>query len=159
MQCCLHEIMEKEFNNYSPLLYLTGHELIHLVGAIFLTYFLYRVFRSKRATIICLTYSFFIDIDHVLDFYFYNGITINIFSFFATPYFMNSGKVYVLLHGWEYIIFLLCLSVFLKKHRDIFFAFCFAIFGHLLTDQFCYGMKPFKYFLLYRWLYGFGIEL
>jgi hypothetical protein len=77
----------------------------------------------------------------------------------AVKIFLANGKVYVPLHGWEYAIILLMLSLFLKKYRDIYVALSFAIIGHLLIDQFCYGMTPLKYFLVYRWMYGFGIEL
>ena len=149
------------------------HELIHFMVANFLAYFILKRkplatesmensigFSSKRAAIICLTYGIFIDVDDLFDFFLYNkGISFNVLSFFITPYFLESGKTYVLLHGWEYAIILIVLTIFLKKHKDIYVALCLAIFGHLLMDQFCYGMKPFKYFLFYRWWYGFGIEL
>ncbi len=136
------------------------HELIHFGVAIFLTYLFYKWFHSKRSTILCFAYSIFIDLDHLFDFFLYNkGISFNAFIFFTTPYFPNSGKAYVPLHGWEYAIILLTLSLFLRKYRDISIALSLAIIGHLLIDQFCYGMTPFKYFLIYRWWYGFGIEL
>ncbi len=157
--------------------YLIKHELIHLAVAIFLSYSILKwkpftrespekhrknstKFHSKRAAVICLTYSIFIDLDHLFDFFLYNKrISFEVISFFTTPYFTNNGRVHVLLHGWEYAIILLVLSVFLKKYRDISVALSLAIIGHLLVDQFCYGMTPFKYFLVYRWMYGFGIEL
>lgn len=136
------------------------HELIHLAVAIFLTYLTFTWFHSKRAAITCLIYSIFIDLDHLFDFFLYNkGISFNIVSFFTGNYFLENGKAYVPLHGWEYAIILLMLSLFLKKYRDIYVALSFAIIGHLLIDQFCYGMTPFKYFLVYRWIYGFGMVL
>lgn len=136
------------------------HELIHLTAAICLAYLTFKWFHSKRAAVICLTYSIFIDLDHLFDFFLYNkGISFDIALFFSSNFFLANGKAYVPLHGWEYAIFLLILSMFHKKHRDIYVALSFAIIGHLLIDQFYYSMTPFKYFLVYRWMYGFGIEL
>ncbi len=136
------------------------HELIHLVVAIFLAYLIFTWSHSKRAVIICLTYSIFIDLDHLFDFFLYNkGLSFDIALFFSSNFFLANGKVYVPLHGWEYAIILLILGIFIKKYRDIYVALSLAIIGHLLVDQFCYGMTPFKYFLVYRWVYGFGIEL
>jgi len=136
------------------------HELIHLIIAFFLTYLTFKWFHSKKAAGVCLTYSIFIDLDHLFDFFVCNkGISFNAFSFFSTDYFHINGKVFVLLHGWEYAVILLILSMFLNKYRDISIALSLAIIGHLLFDQFCYSMTPFKYFLVYRWWYGFGIEL
>jgi|SRR3989339_931223 len=136
------------------------HELIHLIVAIFLAYPIFKWFHSQKAAIVCLCYSIFIDLDHLFDFFLYNkGISFNIALFFSSNFFLANGKACVLLHGWEYAIILLTLSLFLRKYRDIYVALSFAIIGHLLIDQFCYGMSPFKYFLVYRWMYGFGIEL
>ena len=144
----------------SILHFYVSHEAIHFVVAILLAWLIFNWFHSKRAAVVCFSYSVLIDIDHLFDFFVYTkGVSFDIYSFFTTPYFLENGKAYVPLHGWEYAIILLILSVFLKKYRDIYVALSFAIIGHLLIDQFYYSMTPFKYFLVYRWIYGFGMEL
>jgi hypothetical protein len=49
---------------------------------------------------------------------------------------LANGKAYVPLHGWEYAIVLLILSMFLNKYRDIYVSLSLAIIGHLLIDEF-----------------------
>lgn len=90
------------------------------------------------------------DLDHLFDFFLAtNGISFNIVSFFTMDYFTVNGKVFVPLHGWEYVILYLGIG-FIKKYRDISISLSFAIIGHLLIDHISYGIKFSEYFILYR---------
>jgi hypothetical protein len=126
------------------------HELIHVAVSSLLAYIVFLWFHSKRAGIICFTYGIFMDLDHLFDFFLAtNGISFNIVSFFTMDYFTVNGKVFVPLHGWEYVILYLGIG-FIKKYRDISISLSFAIIGHLLIDHISYGIKFSEYFILYR---------
>jgi len=101
-------------------------ELIHFSLSLITGIILWRIFNSPLLIPVCLLWGFFIDVDHLID-YFYcffrldkkirNKNLFNIFfhiKHFFTPefYVLQNRKVIVPLHGWEYIpIFWLLLRV------------------------------------------------
>ncbi len=105
--------------------------------------------------------SMFLDADHYIDFLLANNFSnLNPFLVFFTDYFQFSGKVYVLFHGWEYVILLLLLFVWFKSKRcDLYLlVIALAMFGHLLLDQFTYPAVSFTYSVFGRFFYDFDLN-
>jgi len=105
-----------------------------------------------------LVFGFFIDADHLFDYFAYYGAKFNLRKFFsAKTYIEKSGKVYVLLHGWEYV------GIFWLMGRlvgipGLEWAMGFSYFFHLLWDNFSFKHHPLVYFFIYRLLNNFSLE-
>ena len=105
--------------------------------------------------------GFFIDLDHFIDYFLAFGLKFNLDYFSHGYQFLKSGKVYVLFHGWEYVIILIAVVFVLKSKRWKAFLFAIALgaFFHLGTDLVIdEGMSIKNYSVLYRARNDFLIE-
>ena len=141
-------------------------ELVHLSFCLFSGLILYFLFGSFWFFPLCLLLGFLIDVDHLVD-YFYCFFSLdkkiikkNLFNFrfhlkhFFEPkfYVLRNRKVFVPLHGWEYIfIFWLALRALGQKWGIIGLEWSvLAYFFHLSWDQYTSAGNFFSYFFLYR---------
>jgi hypothetical protein len=136
-----------------------GHILVYfaVVGVVFL--------KTKKLRISHVAFGFlvtlFMDVDHLFDYFMYKGLTVNFTDFFQADYFSLSGKVFVLLHAWEYVLALSIMYLFLKGKRFAPFLI-FAALGigvHLTYDTLFYGFNPLGYSIIYRILSGFSLTV
>ena len=137
-------------------------ELQHFSVTLVIAFFLYRRYRDWRLIPICFLFGFFIDIDHWFDYFAYYGLNINLAKFFDTAsYIEPSGKIYVLLHGWEFIpVFGFIGRVFEKrlKIKGLVWAVIFSYVAHLLLDYFSFPHHPLSFSFIYRLLNNFSLE-
>jgi hypothetical protein len=99
------------------------------------------------------------DLDHFIDYFIQYGGEFSVISFLAGKYFLDTGKVYVLAHAWEYIPVLLIILFFIKNKR-IRYLFLFIIIGltaHMFWDTVYYGFTWDFYFLYKRAIVGFNV--
>lgn len=77
-----------------------------------------------------------IDFDHFYDYFLAFGNNFN-FQYFTAGYqFMKSDKLYILFHGWEYVILSILVVILVKKAvlKAFFLALALGIFFHLAAD-------------------------
>lgn len=136
------------------------HELIHFTISLLIGLLLYRQYKDYRLIIASLIFGVFIDLDHFIDFFLNYGLNLNLTNFFVGNYFDESGKVYVLFHGWELIPLYWLMAKFIGKKlkiKGLEWAISLAIFGHLIFDNLAYTHHPLAYFFTYRFLNGFTL--
>jgi len=136
-------------------------ELVHFLPSLIIGLFLFCRYQNWLLIPACLLTGFFIDIDHLFDFWFHYDFGQSLLKMFQSDYFMSSQKVYILFHGWELLFALWWVGGFLNRRlklQGFQWALCLPYFGHLLIDQFSgYTLNPLAYFLFYRFLNGFSL--
>lgn len=103
-----------------------------------------------------------IDLDHLIDYFLAFRWRWRLSYFLKGYQFLKSDKVYVLLHGWEYIIVLSLVLWTMDMSTSIFiglFAFGLGSLFHLIVDTFVnHGMTFWGYSFFYRLQRGFDVE-
>lgn len=102
--------------------------------------------------------GFLIDLDHFIDYFLAFGFDWSWFYFKNAFQVLKSGKIYVLFHGWEFVMILLLL-VFLfrnKYAKTIFLSLALGLFFHLWADVVIDDVTPKAYFLTYRIKHNFN---
>jgi hypothetical protein len=79
----------------------------------------------------------------------------NLAEFLKGDYFVDSRKMYVLLHGYEYAALAFIASIWAKKCRPYFIILGLALLAHLFYDSLYYFIPLEKYFLIFRFLNNF----
>ena len=131
-----------------------GHEFVHLALSLLVSFFLYRRYRNWKLIPLCLVFGFLVDVDHLFDYFLYFGTSANINNFFnVNSYVHASGKVYVPLHGWEYIIFFYFAGWIIEKKVKIAglkWAIVLSYSAHLIFDHFSFPHHVLGYSIIYR---------
>ncbi len=142
--------------------FLFTSELQHFLVTLVIALFLYWRYRNWRLIPICFFFGFFIDLDHWFDYFAYYGLKGNPIDFFdVVSYMESSGKIYVPLHGWEYIpIFALLGKIFEKrfKIKGLMWAIILPYGLHLFLDHFSFSHHPLAYSFIYRLLNNFSLQ-
>lgn len=138
------------------------HETLHILVTLIVAIFAYWRYRKISLVIIVCLVGLCLDIDHVFDYLLAHA---NLKQLATGEYFTTSGKVYVLLHAWEWLIIwwgfiLFILPAIDKKpiHYDLAIVVTLAYLGHMLIDQFSYQTQPETYFITFRILYNFNLK-
>ena len=141
--------------------------LLHIVFSLFAGLIAWKVVGTKNkknlilSLIAALIAGVGIDIDHFIDYFLAYGFTFNYQDFIHGANFFSTGKTYILFHGFEYAAFAGILSILTKnkKAKTIFLALSLGMLFHLLVDIFLLAI-PFKiYFILYRLINNFNIQM
>ncbi|MDO8566245.1 MAG: hypothetical protein Q7S04_03620 [Candidatus Moranbacteria bacterium] len=103
-----------------------------------------------------------IDLDHLIDYFLAFGSRWNLSYFIRGYQFLKSDKVYVLFHGWEYVI-LLAIVVWAVGAQSSLGVALFALglggLFHLIADTLInHGMSFRAYSILYRLVNKFEVE-
>lgn len=139
------------------------HLLIHFSFSLLAGFIVWRIWKQPLASFAAgISGGFLIDSDHLIDYLSAFGINFNLFQFFSGAQFSNSGKIYVLFHGWEYIILFMSAALIIKQKmrlKSAFLALALGIFFHLSADMAINdGMRFRGYSILYRIKNNFAIE-
>jgi len=131
------------------------HELLHLLFAVPAAIYIF--WRSRNLILVCSIFLFVlaIDADHLVDFGLWAWSSGS--SFWQNPLLANfgeSGKVYVPIHAWEIVGFLLVLAWRLRKSAVL--AFALALASHLTLDQLSYDTTAESYSIVFRALTDFS---
>ena len=139
-----------------------GHEIVHLVLTGVIAGFLFWRFKDWRLVIVAFLIGIFIDIDHWFDYFAYFSLRINLTDFFnVASYVIPAGKIYVPLHGWEFVIPFWLIGRWIGKKfkvKGLEWAILLAYLGHLFWDQFSFPHHPLAYSFIYRLLNNFSLE-
>jgi len=138
------------------------HEAVHLLLSLLAAFFIWRIFKDKKAALIAFLVGIFLDIDHWFDYFAWFGLKINLRNFFnVTSYIYQAGKVYIPLHGWEWLpIFWLTGKLIGRKirMRGLEWAISLSVLGHLLWDNFCFYHHPLAYSFFFRLFTNFSLK-
>ena len=143
-------------------LFIFKYELIHILVTSLIALFLWWRFRNGWIVLVTFLVGIFIDIDHFFDYFSFFGFKLNIADFFNTiTYIKPSGKVYVLLHGWEFLIVFGLVGYLLEKKtkiKGLKWSFFIPYLAHLICDNFSFQHHPLGYFFFYRLINNFSLE-
>ena len=139
------------------------HLFFHVLSAFFAGYIVWRFYRNP---ILAFGSAFFgavlIDLDHLIDYFFAFGFHFNLTRFIHGEQFAQNDKIYVLFHGWEYVILLLGVVWLIKsniKLKVATLALSLGAFFHLLIDVNVNGGMTMKsYSVLYRATHHYEME-
>jgi len=126
-------------------------ELIHFILSILVGVIITWLYGNFWAILVALISGFFIDSDHLIDYFIYTKMQrFDLAEFRSAKYFGQMGKVYVFAHGFEYAIILAVLGFFLPHLSWLFYSLALSNFLHLLYDTI--ANKPIwpTYFLTFR---------
>ncbi len=139
------------------------HELVHLTISLVIFFLIWKQYKKLLPALIgALAGGFFIDSDHLFDYFLTFGLNFNLYYFLNSYQFDISKKIYVPFHAWEYLIiltyFILNLQNKLKKRKSaaIYFLLSFlvsltlGIYSHLIIDTIDNHVRPLGYSLIYR---------
>lgn len=130
--------------------------------------------------------GFFVDADHLFDHLFAYGVRgffehgpLSFFDATLANPFVETQKVYILFHGWEYLILGVLIWLFVKfrglpcempaklarlrrisqgKGLDLVFLSLLISYGfHLMFDQLAWSHSGWGYFITYRFLNNFSL--
>ncbi|MCX6812240.1 MAG: hypothetical protein NTW79_01265 [Candidatus Berkelbacteria bacterium] len=125
-------------------------EFIHFVLSVAIGLVVGKLTGNFWAVPLAIASGFFLDADHLIDYFIHRGWKFNINDFFSGKHFDDSGKVYVFFHGFEFAIILIVLSLIFPNLGWLFFSLGFANLFHLFYDTFCNGAVWPTYFLTFR---------
>ena len=141
-------------------------ELIHFLLTGLVAFLFWLRFKDLRIFLAAFIFGFFIDIDHWFDYFSWfglKGLKINFENFFnGATYFLASGKVYIPLHGWEWLIPLFLVGKLLGrklKIKSLEWVIVSAFTLHLIWDQISVSPHPLGYFFFYRLANNFDLEV
>ncbi len=138
-------------------------ELVHLSTSLLSGGICALVFNNIYLILAALLVGFFIDIDHLFDYFHYFGIRKglkNFRNFFNSGSYMNpAGQVFVPLHGFEYLVVLWVLGS-LTGVPGLNWALAGSYLLHLSWDNFALRHHhPLAYFVVFRAIHNFDLDL
>ena len=132
------------------------HLLKHLVLALLIGILGWWITKSFRLGLFGGLVNFFMDTDHLFEYLWWKKDRFSLRDFLTGVHFEQKGKIYVLFHGWEYV--LVSLTVFGWSGNKFWLVLAIALGSHLIFDQFSWPNHPLSYFLTYRAKNGFRLE-
>lgn len=128
-----------------------GHGLVAIPSALFL----WRKTKSWKSILVLYLMVYFIDLDHLVEYFQIYGLGFNPLEFFRLDFFKIAGHAILPLHGWEWVLGLAYLTR-KKKWSFVPKIIMLGIATHLLWDTIDNGLPPVFYFIIHRALTGFA---
>lgn len=131
-------------------------ELVHLSLALLVGLVCFLEFGNSWLFLVAIAFGFLIDVDHLFDYFACFGL-----GKFSLKKFFNIGshmkpfeKVYVILHGWEYVLLFWLAGSWIGA-PGLNWAMGLSYLVHLIWDQFSFSHHPLLYFFTFRLLKRF----
>lgn len=142
---------------------LASHLFLHIFTAAIAGYIIWRFWRHPLLSFgIAFVGAVLIDLDHLIDYYIAFGPHFDISSFINGEQFAKNDKIYVLFHGWEYVILLITVAWLIRsniKLKVAVLALALGAFFHLLIDvNVNDGMTIRGYSVMYRSAYEYEMK-
>lgn len=143
------------------------HLSIHILSGLLAGYFVWKLWKKPLPAFV---FSFIgavaIDFDHFIDYFLAFGWNFSAswrINYFTNGYqFLKTDKIYILFHGWEYVIIFGILGLFIFKNKTvktIFFALALGMLFHLTYDVSANaGMRFLSYSIIYRMENNFSLQ-
>jgi hypothetical protein len=129
----------------------------HAAISIILSGVLYALFKSWGIAIASLLGGILIDLDHIIDYVREYGIPIDLKKFFHTFYETKYRTLLLILHGWEWLIFL-AVAAYLTDWNHWILGFLIGYGHHLVLDQLNNDVHVWTYSVVWRWKNGFNAK-
>lgn len=128
----------------------------HVGASIIVSALVWLWLRSFPAALACFLMGVFIDLDHVVDFFF-NRRHLHIRRFFTTFKYEVLENIFVFLHSWEFAMVWLALLLSLPEARaPVALGLFIGFVTHLALDNIFNRHARWAYFLFYRLRHGFA---
>lgn len=142
---------------------LASHLLLHIFTAAIAGYIIWRFFRHPLLSFGAAFFgSVLLDLDHLIDYYIAFGLHFDMLSFIHGEQFAKNDKIYVLFHGWEYVILLITVAWLIRsniKLKAAVLALALGTFFHLLIDvNINDGMTIRGYSVMYRAVHDYEMK-
>lgn len=108
-------------------------EIFHAAFSVPFAYIAYRKFGKQKYFFYILAISYIIDLDHLVDYWIYYGLSFNLVKFVSVDYFPIKHFAWVPFHAWEWVIGLL-LIYYYKYKKETIFVLALGILGHIVRD-------------------------
>ncbi len=131
-------------------------EVGHGLMAIPFAYFLWKKSKSPKKVAILYLATYFIDLDHLIEYFQYYGLHFDLLEFFELDFFRALGKAILPLHGWEWVLLLFFIGR-RKKWKSVYWAVALGFGAHLLWDTLSNGFPAAFYFISWRAGNGFAL--
>jgi hypothetical protein len=109
------------------------HEVLHLVIALPFAYFLWKKTKNRKAILILFLVTIFVDVDHLVDYFAVNGVSLSISGFLSMGYFDSDKIAYIPFHAWEYLVVLAYL-VKVRGWKSNYSPFLLGLTPHYILD-------------------------
>ena len=138
-------------------LHITIHFVLSLIAG-FVVWNFYK--RASISVLAALAGGVLVDIDHLIDYFLAFGFDFKMDYFLSGYQFLRSGKIYILFHGWEYVVVLIVLASVVKNkfYKSVFLAVALGLFFHLSADSIINNIPAKSYWLTYRAENNFVLE-
>ncbi len=118
---------------------------------------LYLIFKSWGLAISCFIMGIFIDLDHFIDYIRENGWSFKIKNFFQVCHTCQFNRIFLLLHGWEWLI-LWGIAAWLTDWNPWMVGAFIGFSQHIVLDVFYNGSNLLPYSLIWRWKKDFHFD-
>jgi len=122
------------------------HFILSIIAGVIVGYLMH----NWWAIPVALISGFFIDVDHLIDYFLYHRAKFNLAEFLSGKTFDLSGKVYVFFHGFEYAAIFAIIGLLIPNLAWLFFSLALSNFLHLIYDTISNKPIWMTYFLIYR---------
>ncbi len=140
------------------------HLLTHIVLSLLAGSIIWWIWRRPVAAFVgAILGGIFIDLDHFIDYFLaFSFPSFNLEHFTGGAYGMQNGHLFYFFHGWEYVVILFIVGIYIWKKvglRSFFFAMGLSMLFHLMLDvNINEGMTFRSYSITYRALHHFRLE-
>lgn len=140
---------------------LIAHLTIHFISGIIAGLIVWRVWKNfYLSSFFSIIGAVLIDLDHFIDYFIAFGWNFR-FEYFIRGYqFLENGKIYVIFHGWEYVVLLIVLVAILKNRavKAAILALALGLFFHVGADVLLNDIPIRSYSIIYRVKNNFNIQ-
>ncbi len=139
------------------------HLFLHVLTALLAGYIVWRFYHKPLFSFGAAFFgAVLIDLDHLIDYFMAFGFHFSLISFIHGVQFAKNEKIYVLFHGWEYVILLLGLAWLAKsgmRLKVMALALSLGAFFHLVIDvNINDGMTLRSYSVVYRSMHHYELK-
>ena len=109
-------------------------EIVHGLVAIPFAYLLWKKTKSYKKVALLFIFTYFVDLDHLVDFFSFYGFKFNLTNFFNAEYFRITQKAYIPFHAWEWLLILAGLTK-IKGWKSFYAVILLALLPHFIYDS------------------------
>lgn len=116
----------------NEMLYTLKTEIYHFSVSLLDFFVIWAVFKDARFGALAFAVAFFVDVDHLLDYFLAEGCRLDLKSFLSGRYLGKGQRLLIIFHAWEYVLVLFVLYVLTRN--PVFASLSIALFSHLCVD-------------------------